>query len=185
MRNELEQVRNLRWRWPAMALLLGAVALLVAACGGSGDGNDEEEQRVDVVRGDIEISVSASGNVSFPKRRSLTFGSAGSVDRVMVEEGDRVRAGQTLAMLESSDLEKAVAKAEVDLATALENLSEIAGGVEPQAVARARELVVSSQTALQAAQEARRDALQPFSMKETSQQAEAVANAQLQLQTAQ
>ena len=108
MRNELEQIRNRRWRWPAMALLLGAVALLVAACGGSDDASDEVEQRVDVVRGDIEIAVSASGNVSFPRRRSLTFGSAGSVEQVMVDEGDRVRAGQTLAMLESNDLEQAV-----------------------------------------------------------------------------
>lgn len=59
----------------------------------------------------VALPVTATGTLAPKDAADLSFKVAGVVARVLVDEGDRVRAGQVLAALEMGDVEPAVARA--------------------------------------------------------------------------
>ena len=128
------------------------VMVLVAMGGGTfgvysvlqddGDGGLEEDQSlIPVQRGDLVNDVSISGSLIYPNREALTFGTQGSVGRVLIEEGQQVQQGQPLAVLDDetvANLEKAVAQARVGLRDAEEALAEAASTANDLDLARAQ-----------------------------------------------
>jgi len=80
--------------------------------GGAGEEADTS-QLVEVVRGDLSVIVSGSGNIAVSDEANLTFGSSGKVDGIYVEEGDEVGYGEVLAELDTSALELALTEAEL------------------------------------------------------------------------
>jgi HlyD family secretion protein len=105
-----------KWRITA-AVLLGLLLVGLAACNPLGD-EQTTEQPFEVVRGDLIISVSGSGNVEAAEKARLSFGSGGRLERIYIEEGDEVNQGDILAVLETDDLELAITQAEVAQAQA-------------------------------------------------------------------
>ena len=110
-------------RWKIVAVFLLCLALTGAvACMPFGGGGGEEEvapQTVEVVRGDLIISVNGSGSIGVDNEASLAFDGSGKVDKIYVDEGDVVKAGEALAVLVPVDtdaLELALAQAELNLA---------------------------------------------------------------------
>lgn len=97
-------------------LMLALTCLLVVSLGAC-TGQDEEgqSQLVEVSRGDLMVTVSADGNLSFVKDRQLTFGITGTIAEVNVEEGERVSQGEVLARLDTTSLELAAKAAEVEM----------------------------------------------------------------------
>jgi len=77
----------------------------------------EESQRqlVEVSRGDLVVTVSADGSLSFVEDRKLVFGISGTIAEVNVEEGDWVNQGAVLAGLDTTSLALTAKEAEVDL----------------------------------------------------------------------
>ena len=110
-----------RWR-TITALLLILVLASVTACNPFGGDKDEVIQNpVDVVRGDLTLSVSGSGNLEVANEVKLAFGSGGKIDKIYVEEGNEVSKGKALARLDTDALEMALteaklAQAQVELA---------------------------------------------------------------------
>jgi HlyD family secretion protein len=97
-------------------LILALACLLVvglSACGGQAE--EVQSQLAEVSRGDLMVTVSADGNLSFVKDRQLVFGISGTIAEVNVEEGDWVSEGTVLARLDTTSLELAAKAAEVDL----------------------------------------------------------------------
>jgi len=90
-------------------VLVGSIA-----CNSLG-GNKQEttQQSVEVVRGDLTVTVSGSGNIEISNEIKLAFGVAGRVDKIYVEEGENVSEGKVLAKLETDDLELALTRAQV------------------------------------------------------------------------
>ncbi|MBN2389996.1 MAG: efflux RND transporter periplasmic adaptor subunit [Anaerolineae bacterium] len=74
-----------------------------------------------VTRGDLNITVVASGNTAVNNKLDLRFDSIGIVDRVYVQTNQRVQAGDVLAQLEMTDLERAVQQASIALEQATLN----------------------------------------------------------------
>ena len=169
-------------RLGSMGLMVGIVALVVAACGGDGEPSESEGQIVDVERGTIQIAVTATGNVSLPHQASLTFGSAGDVTSVAVEVGDSVREGAVLAALDTDALVLALARAESSLIAAQDALASLTSSAE---LAKREESVASARSQLQAAEKALLAAETPFSDLDLKKQTEAVADAEFKLQAAQ
>ncbi len=105
-------------KWRIVAVLLLCLALVGAiAC--SPLGGDEEEvtqQLIEVVRGNLTVSVSGSGNIVVADEARLTFGSGGKIDKIYVDEGDEVSKGDILAKLDTDYLELALTQAQVALA---------------------------------------------------------------------
>ena len=104
--------------------------------------------------GDDERPLEASGTVEATEA-DLGFPLSGTIERIPVGEGDRVAAGDTLAILDHAALEsrRAGAAAAVDAARA--RLAELEHGFRPQEVAQARS---SAEAAAQRLEEARTEA---------------------------
>jgi len=119
--------RNKVKSWQIIATLLLCLALTSSiACSPLGGEGEEVvgEQLPEVVRGDLEVIVSGSGNITVSQDASLAFGTGGKVAEVYVEEGDQVSQGDVLAKLDTSVLELALSQAELTLSTAEYNLDK-------------------------------------------------------------
>lgn len=94
-----------------------------------------------VVRRDVVQTIVASGRVETPYRVDVGSQVTGTVARVPVEKGERVKAGQTLIVLESSEAEALVKQAELAVAQAearLRQLRELQLPVANQALRQAQ-----------------------------------------------
>lgn len=110
--------------WRIIGVLLLCLVLAgTAACAGGG-GDEVSWQETEVVRGDLTISVGASGNIGVSDEANLTFGSGGKVDKLYVEEGDEVTKDDVLARLDTGPLELALTQAQAALAQAEYNLEK-------------------------------------------------------------
>lgn len=101
-------------------------------------------QTVTASTGELVATVGATGTVHASQYSLLTFGTTGNVERVNVEVGDQVAAGQVLAALSPSSLPAQVILAQADLADAqrtLEDLrsSDAASAAAQLALAQARQ----------------------------------------------
>ncbi|MCK4402363.1 MAG: efflux RND transporter periplasmic adaptor subunit [Dehalococcoidia bacterium] len=92
--------------------LIIAVCLVGAVFTGCARSQDVTQETAEVIRGDLTISVSVSGNLETPHKTDLSFGTTGMVAEVLVDEGGRVVKGQLLAKLEASSLELSVEMAQ-------------------------------------------------------------------------
>jgi len=82
--------------------------------------------------------MAASGTVEATEA-SLGFQGAGRIELIRVREGDRVKAGDTLAVMDRSELNARRAQAEAQLAAARAGLAEMERGARSEELAQARE----------------------------------------------
>jgi HlyD family secretion protein len=101
-------------------LLLGLLIMGVTACG-SGGGETTSQQSA---KGDINVTITADGNIEASSHERLTFGSGGKIDKISVKEGDNVNKGDILAKLDTGALELAEAQAQVTLTQAQVTLTQ-------------------------------------------------------------
>jgi HlyD family secretion protein len=94
------------------AALLG---LLGATACSSGGQSGVTQQPYTVERGDVEIGANGTGKIETSQEARLTFGSGGKVAQILVEEGDKVTAGEVLARLDTSPLELALNQSRMTL----------------------------------------------------------------------
>jgi len=79
-------------------------------------------QTVAIQRGNLTISVPVDGNLVMPQAFDLRFGTPGDVRDVLVEEGDHVKAGAILAMLDNTTQRLDIQSANASLQRILSNL---------------------------------------------------------------
>ena len=139
------------------------VAFLVIGFGGSYfaytalTGSDdapsgEHQQLIPVTRGNLVNDVSINGSVGYPNRETLSFDTQGAVGHLLVEEGQAVAEGETLAVIDAetvAGLEEAVADAEVRLRDAEEGLETALNPFTALEIARAESDVASASVALE------------------------------------
>ncbi len=101
-----------------VSLLLCLTLAGSVACNPFGGEEEIEQQSVEVVRGDLVISVSGSGYIEVSKEANLAFDVGGRIDKIYVDEGDSVSQGDVLAKLETDALELALTQAQVALTKA-------------------------------------------------------------------
>lgn len=147
--------RRSRWRWAWLAL-----ALLLAAAGAGTlwlrSPSSDERQAASYVteavrRGDLTVTVSATGTLQPTNKVDIGSELSGIVEAVLVDDNDRVRKGQVLARLDLSKLNDQIRKSEAHLASAeakveqlratvaearanlarLEQVAELSGGKVP------------------------------------------------------
>ncbi len=116
-----------RWIVP-MTLLLGVLAA------GLGVWSWQRAKEVSVarpVRASINESIASSGRVRGVTETLAGAQAAGVVERLFVREGDRVSAGQRLAILKNDVAEARAAQAEAALTTAQATLVQVSRGALP------------------------------------------------------
>jgi HlyD family secretion protein len=104
-------------------LILVTVGLLVG-CGGAAATETVAPEDVPVVVSDADGKVGAEAVIEPDRWSELRFDAGGDVVEVLVQEGDLVAEGDLLAHLETTDLERAVAQAELSLSQAQVGLSQ-------------------------------------------------------------
>ena len=159
LRNILERMKS--WK-------LWAVVVIVVAAGTGGyyafttwsDSSAEEEaaqtQLVPVTRGDLVNDVSVTGTLAYTTRETITFGQQGFVSDLTVSEGDRVAAGDALAVLDAetvANLEKAIAQARINVRNAEDALEEARNPYTAAQIAKAESDVANARLDLQKAEE--------------------------------
>jgi RND family efflux transporter MFP subunit len=139
--------------WSVIAASVLVLALVgVTACPSSGNSGSAEVELVKVVRGDLTVTVSGSGNISVSKDASLAFGTGGTVETIDVEAGDQVKEGDRLAQLDTGALELALTQAQLNLATAEYNLDKAQQVYAQPDLATARAAVTNARSYLDYAQ---------------------------------
>ncbi len=73
--------------------------------------------------GSVTQTLSAGGTIAKVNQATASFPASGTITSVKVAVGDSVEAGQTLATMDTTDLEAAVIQAKADLASAEEDLA--------------------------------------------------------------
>jgi len=113
--------------WRRITVLVVCLALAAQAACGCGNGSDEEikHQLVEVVRDNLTVEVSGSGNIGVSNEVDLSFGVGGKVDEIYVSEGNRVTEGEVLATLDTTSLELVARGAEIDLELATNNYKKL------------------------------------------------------------
>ena len=119
------------------------LAMLLAACGGAKDAAKKESptpivSAVTVARDGTAGAVRASGLVGYLRETTLSFKVPGVISRINVDEGDTVRAGQTLAALNLTEYSANVSETDAALRTAESQLARTRTLFEKGLVAQAR-----------------------------------------------
>lgn len=119
-----------------------ATALLLAACGGGAETAKKSDVPVvtvaEVQRDGAAGSIRASGLVGYQRETTLSFKVPGVIARIAVDEGDEVRAGQTLASLNLTEYTASVSESDAALRTAEAQLARTQTLFEKQLVSQAR-----------------------------------------------
>jgi HlyD family secretion protein len=134
------------WMKSASAILV--LALVVAGCNRMAFGGavpTGEGDTTPVELGNLTATVGATGTVRANQLADLTFKTSGTVDEVLVQVGDMVRAGDRLAVLSDGTLPASVLLARADLVAAQRALDDVlhskAAAAQAQvALAEAREV---------------------------------------------
>jgi len=104
------------------------VALVLSACAAAAPPNGAASETTTVKRGTLRVTVSSSGTVQPVQSADLTFGATGTIEKVLVTEGQVVKRGQELAALDPRDLEQQVVQSEANLQTAEARLEQARSG---------------------------------------------------------
>jgi len=124
------------------AAIAGLVLTLAACSGGKADMAKQDDRPVvtltKVAAAAGEGSMRASGLVVYQREPSLSFRVSGVIDRIVVDEGDTVRAGQKLAWLRATEVAAGAAQADAGLEVARRNLARSQTLFDKGLVAQAR-----------------------------------------------
>jgi macrolide-specific efflux system membrane fusion protein len=106
-----------------------------------------------VAKGTYKTTVSATGTITPKRAEDLSFSSSGTVTRVAVSVGDRVRKGDVLAAMDATSLRAQLDAAEAQLTAAKSQLSEDSDASSTQRAAD-NAAVASAESDLDEAQDA-------------------------------
>ncbi len=156
-------------RSPARPALLAGLAVLVLAIGilavtgllsrmlssltGAGQ-TTSAYSTTTVSRGNLTVSVTGTGPIVANVNVPLSFKESGKLTAINVNVGDKVTKGQTLATLDTPDLQVALEQARANLTQAKANLAKIQVGPTDAAVEVAKTNVSNAQRAATDAQKA-------------------------------
>jgi HlyD family secretion protein len=130
--------RSRRRHWIAATLVVAVIAL-----GGAYAWQSFKTAQPGAAPGGLTLY----GNVEI-RQVDLAFGVEGTIAKVLVDEGDRVEARQTLAILEQEPFVQSQASAAAALDSAQARLSELVAGFRPQEVDEAKARVASGEASL-------------------------------------
>ncbi len=133
-----------------IGLIIGTVVMLAGCAGANAQSATTKaaaatQNTATVQRGNLTATVNAAGNISAHQQVALNFGQAGTVQKVNVRAGDRVKAGQVLTELDTSDLQLQLENAKVNLKIAQNKLAQTKAPSTEQDIANARSRLESAQ----------------------------------------
>ena len=98
-----------------LAVCLVIVGIVLGVVFTRGHGSQPPPVTVNVTRGDIVQTVLVDGNLRIPDKAALSFGVTGTVEEVLVSQGDDVTKGEVLARLDAPSLQSSVDAAQLQV----------------------------------------------------------------------
>lgn len=130
----------------AVACVIGVIVFFVTRPKPPTAANDAAATSTAIVtRGSLEQTVSATGNVAPQSEVTLSFESSGRIAQVLVQEGQQVKAGDTLAELDTTSLQLQVAQAQASLDSAQARLRQAQEPASAEDLASAQASLASAQ----------------------------------------
>lgn len=96
-------------------------------------------------RGNGTRSVQLLGQVESPQQATIRAQTGGIIKNVLVQAGDKVTQGKTIAILDDADQKLALSQAEAQLAEQRNNLARLEVGTRPEIIAQRQAAVSSAQ----------------------------------------
>ncbi|OIO46463.1 MAG: hypothetical protein AUJ31_01660 [Parcubacteria group bacterium CG1_02_39_15] len=103
----------------------------------------------EVTRGNVVQEVTETGQVKKGEEINLSFKSAGKVEKIYVEEGEKVEAGDPLAKLKTDDLAIQLQEAKAALALAQAKLDKLLAGATSEEIQKAKTALSNAKIASQ------------------------------------
>lgn len=114
--------------------------------------NNSAGIQTDVIKKqNLQLTVLSTGQVVSSTDLDLSFKTSGVVQKVNVKEGDKVKAGTVLAMLDQKDASASLTSAQGSLAQAQANYQKVLAGSSSQQVGVAQKAVEAAQVSLNTA----------------------------------
>jgi HlyD family secretion protein len=104
-----------------------------------------QSRTVPVQTQSLKVSFEASGSIEPITSVNISPKNAGRLTALYVEQGDKVKAGQLLARMDSANLTAESAQAQAELAQAQAEYTKVLNGNRQEAIARAKSQVLSAQ----------------------------------------
>ena len=101
-----------------------------------------------VVLGTVAQTISETGVVEAAQNIDLNFQNSGRITKIYVQAGDKVRAGQRLVQIDTTQLEIQLTEAKAALTLTEARLSQLLAGATPEEIKSAEIAVSSAETAL-------------------------------------
>jgi HlyD family secretion protein len=139
---------------PFILLMVSVLMAFVVGCTGqptpSAAFTPTPQRESSLAYADTSSTIGANGIVMPLQQVTLSFGVGGFVEAVDVELGERVQAGQVLASLDTTQLQRAVAQAELELKSAQARLAQLQAQATPipEQVLAAAAAITNAQTML-------------------------------------
>lgn len=130
-------------------LLVAAIGIVVAVKGG---GVAETLQTDTVKQQDIKRTILATGTVTSSVDLDLSFKTSGTVQKIPVKVGQKVKEGDVLVQLDSRDQAANLAQARASVASAEANVSKVLSGATSEEVDVAQKAVDTARVAYENAQ---------------------------------
>ncbi|MEO0352020.1 MAG: efflux RND transporter periplasmic adaptor subunit [Cyanobacteria bacterium P01_A01_bin.15] len=142
---------NLKWSWKNFALfivlLLGMRLGIGLLTGGRSSKTELLTQPVE--QKTVPILIEANGTVNPERSINLSPKSSGVVQTLLVEEGERVEQGQTIAIMDDSNLQGDLLQRQGQLAQENANLQRLIVGERPENIASAEAALTEAEANLQ------------------------------------
>lgn len=104
--------------WPAVIAVIAVIGLVVYIATPKAGAGMVKSEGENLVRQDMKSTIAVSGNVSSDSSENIFAKQAYRLATVEVEVGDKVKAGQVIATLDSTDLEDQIEQASLSLTAA-------------------------------------------------------------------
>lgn len=144
------------WFWSLLILFLatgGIILWRILAPGGAPRPSVAQQQKaptpkaietIALATGSATKSVQLLGQVEASQQSILRAQTNGIVEKILVQSGDRVKAGMTIAILDDSDQQLAISQARAQLAQQRSNLARLEVGTRPEIIAQRQATVTSA-----------------------------------------
>jgi HlyD family secretion protein len=176
--------RVLKW-WPALLVLIlvaGGVVFVPKWRSTSASETSDLTQVFTVQRGNLVAAITPTGEVYAPRQVDLSFDVYKiELIELNVTAGQKVKAGDVLARIDSTALERAVTQAEADLTVAQDNLEKAQNPYTVLDLTQAKVAVAQAEVALNEAKDNLEKAQDPYTELDLTQAKLAVAQAEVAL----
>lgn len=107
---------------------------------------------VEVARGEVLQTVSATGTVEAETKLDLRFMNSGKIEEINIKVGDDIKEGEVLAKLDTNQLESQLTKTKAGLNAAIANLNKLLEGATYEDIRVSETAVENAQIAVHSAQ---------------------------------